>query len=118
MKVNTNSLFCLYNLILSILVVIFSYSDLLSQCTPAIGNNGPLCIGQDLKLSASGVDSSFAGANLILSSTTSDYIEATGFSGILGTHARTVEAWIKTTVANNGIIMSWGTSGSGRSWRM
>ncbi|MDM8567729.1 hypothetical protein QUF74_19045 [Candidatus Halobeggiatoa sp. HSG11] len=44
-----------------------------------------------------------------------DYIEIEGFSGITGTDARTVQAWIKTT-DSNGAIASWGENASGQKW--
>lgn len=40
----------------------------------------------------------------------SNYIEATTYKGVRGDTARSVEAWIKTTVADKEIV-SWGTDG-------
>ena len=44
-----------------------------------------------------------------------NYIEATSFKGIGGAQARTVEAWIKTSVADKEIC-SWGRNASGLKW--
>lgn len=42
-----------------------------------------------------------------------------GFKGIVGTNARTVSAWIKTTETNNSIgIVSWGDLPSGNKWSL
>jgi len=44
-----------------------------------------------------------------------DYVEITGYKGILGPNAVTVTAWIKTTATETGTIINWGTqSGSQR----
>jgi len=44
-----------------------------------------------------------------------DYVEITGYKGILGPNAITVTAWIKTTNTETGTIVNWGTqSGSQR----
>ncbi|MCD6303505.1 MAG: LamG domain-containing protein, partial [Planctomycetes bacterium] len=42
-------------------------------------------------------------------------VTITGYKGILGTTARTVSAWVKTTVDNGGIA-SWGTNASTNKW--
>jgi hypothetical protein len=41
-------------------------------------------------------------------------VEATGYDGVLGTHARTATAWIKTTAL--GEIISWGQNVTGQKW--
>jgi len=44
-----------------------------------------------------------------------DYVEITGYKGILGPNAVTVTAWINTTATETGTIVNWGTqSGSQR----
>ena len=43
----------------------------------------------------------------------SNYIEANTYKGIDSTNTRTIEAWIKTSVAGKEIV-SWGTNSSGR----
>lgn len=44
-----------------------------------------------------------------------EYLQATGYKGILGTNPRTVSAWIKTT-ALNATILSWGVNAKGEKW--
>jgi hypothetical protein len=44
-----------------------------------------------------------------------DYIEVTGYKGIVGGGARTCGAWIKTTVPNKEIL-SWGSTDDGGKW--
>ncbi len=105
-------------LYLVVSTIILSYSNLLGQCTPSADNNGPLCIGQDLKLTTTGLSNNYAGSSLTFDGSSNNYIEASGFSGILGTNARTIEAWVKTTTANNGVIISWGATSSGNGWRI
>lgn len=46
----------------------------------------------------------------------SNYIDATDYKGISGTGERTVEAWIKTSVANKDIV-SWGRNSYGEKFR-
>ena len=45
----------------------------------------------------------------------SNYIEANNYKGIGGSNDRTVEAWIKTTVANKEIV-SWGRDAGSQKW--
>ncbi|WP_417589771.1 LamG-like jellyroll fold domain-containing protein [Owenweeksia hongkongensis] len=45
----------------------------------------------------------------------SNYIEANTYKGILGNANRTVEAWVKTTLAGSAIV-SWGTNATGQKW--
>lgn len=47
-------------------------------------------------------------------SASSEYIQATGYKGILGTNPRSISAWIK--VAGGGAIVSWGTNAGGKKW--
>ena len=44
-----------------------------------------------------------------------DYVEITGYKGILGSNPRTSTAWIKTT--DSGVIMNWGAIGPSVRWR-
>ena len=44
-----------------------------------------------------------------------DYVEITGYKGILGSNPRTCTAWIKTT--DGGVIMNWGAIGVSARWR-
>ena len=37
-----------------------------------------------------------------------DYVEATGYKGVLGSSAITVTAWIKTSATETGTIVAWG----------
>lgn len=39
-----------------------------------------------------------------------------GFNGILGTNARTIAAWVKTTSTNSQAIVGWGTRTAGAKW--
>ena len=48
----------------------------------------------------------------------SDHVEAAGYDGITGTASRTCCAWIRTTMAGNNNIMSWGQNVAGQKWRM
>lgn len=59
------------------------------------------------KLIAPGNAMSFDGAN--------DSVEISGYTGITGTDARTMEAWIKTT-DTDAPILSWGTDADGEKW--
>ncbi len=43
-----------------------------------------------------------------------DFVEITGYKGILGTSAVTVTAWINTTSTVIGTIVGWGANGSGQ----
>lgn len=45
-----------------------------------------------------------------------DYVVATGYKGITGTNPRSMSAWIKTTSAAGGPIVSWGTNVAGQKW--
>jgi len=45
----------------------------------------------------------------------SNYIVATGYKGIAGSQARTIEAWVKTNVVGKDFI-SWGSNNSGKKW--
>lgn len=50
---------------------------------------------------------------------TGDQVTMTGYKGITGTDPRTLAAWIKTektTVNQNGIILSWGQNNAGKKW--
>ena len=46
---------------------------------------------------------------------TADQVAITGYKGIVGTAARTMSAWIKTT-DNDAAILSWGTDAAGLKW--
>ena len=39
-----------------------------------------------------------------------DYVEVTGYQGILDTQSRTCTAWIKTASTQQGYILSWGAA--------
>ena len=43
-----------------------------------------------------------------------DYVEITGYKGILGPNAVTVTAWIKTTATGTGTIVGWGPNVDGQ----
>jgi len=45
----------------------------------------------------------------------SNYIQLNNYKGVLGTSARTVEAWVKTTVPGKEIV-SWGKNAAGQKW--
>ncbi|MEN6308588.1 MAG: S8 family serine peptidase [Anaerohalosphaeraceae bacterium] len=45
-----------------------------------------------------------------------DYIEISGFTGIGGAAPRTCSAWIKTTEANESMILAWGEPIRGQKW--
>jgi parallel beta-helix repeat protein len=45
-----------------------------------------------------------------------DYVEIPGYTGISGGASRTCSAWIKTTAAESGQIVSWGSSADGQKW--
>ena len=45
-----------------------------------------------------------------------DYVEVSGYTGISGGGSRTCSAWIKTTAAEPGLIISWGYSAAGQKW--
>ena len=45
-----------------------------------------------------------------------DYVEVTGYKGIVGTQSRTCCAWIKTTSTQQGNIVSWGAEQNGQRW--
>jgi len=45
-----------------------------------------------------------------------DFLQATGYKGIIGKHPRTFSAWIKTTGKNNESIISWGQNQGGKKW--
>jgi hypothetical protein len=48
-----------------------------------------------------------------------DYVQIIGYKGILGSHARTCTAWIKTPgAATNTVILNWGPSVFGQQWIM
>lgn len=44
-----------------------------------------------------------------------NYIQINNYKGIVGTGARTVEAWVKTTTAGKEIV-SWGQNSAGKKW--
>jgi arylsulfatase A-like enzyme len=46
-----------------------------------------------------------------------EHVVVSGFPGVLGTTARTVAAWIRTT-ATNGAIVGWGTRDIGGKWSL
>ena len=43
-----------------------------------------------------------------------EYVEITGYKGVIGSASRTVAAWIKTSTT--GEIISWGMTGQGEKW--
>ncbi len=44
-----------------------------------------------------------------------DFVAATGYKGLVGTDARTLSAWIKTT-DGDASVMSWGNNSAGQKW--
>ena len=44
-----------------------------------------------------------------------DYVNITGYKGILGNNARSLEAWVKTS-SSTGPIISWGSTATGGKW--
>jgi len=44
-----------------------------------------------------------------------DQVDITGYTGVTGTQARTMAAWIKTT-KGDATILSWGTDATGQKW--
>lgn len=73
-------------------------------------NGDPTWVDSDAPLSkivAPGNAMSFDGVD--------DYVEMSGYTGITGTNARTMEAWIKTTDTEAPIV-SWGTDAVGEKW--
>ena len=46
-----------------------------------------------------------------------DYVQITGYKGVTGLTTRTVSAWIKTSMADDGDIISWGEEATGKRWR-
>ena len=44
-----------------------------------------------------------------------DYVAVSGYQGVVGTHSRTVSAWIRPTAAS-GTILSWGNPADGEAW--
>ncbi|MCA9247432.1 MAG: PEP-CTERM sorting domain-containing protein [Planctomycetales bacterium] len=46
---------------------------------------------------------------------TGDWVQANGYSGITGTNARTVSAWIKTSLVNDAIV-TWGSNAAGQKY--
>lgn len=49
---------------------------------------------------------------------TTDWVELQGFTGVSGSVARTVEAWIKTSAASPGDFISWGANAAGQKWTL
>ncbi|MBN1126310.1 MAG: lamin tail domain-containing protein [Sedimentisphaerales bacterium] len=47
-----------------------------------------------------------------------DHVQISGYKGITGGDARTVVAWIRTSVQDRGDILSWGSNSLGRKWLM
>ncbi len=45
-----------------------------------------------------------------------DEVAIDGFTGVLGTGARTCAAWVKTTATTNGPLVAWGPNTSGAKW--
>jgi hypothetical protein len=45
-----------------------------------------------------------------------DYVQITGYKGVTGLTTRTVSAWIKTGMAHDGDIISWGQETEGNRW--
>ncbi len=41
-----------------------------------------------------------------------DYVNIDGYKGIIGAHARTITAWVKTTSTVTGVIVGWGVNTS------
>lgn len=78
--------------------------------------------------SAHGRDGEFFGTNIASSvvegisskartfNGSDDYIEITGYTGIGGTGARSVEVWIKTTSSTDQAIVSWGEDTTGNKY--
>jgi hypothetical protein len=45
-----------------------------------------------------------------------DYVQITDFKGVTGLTTRTVSAWIKTDVVDDGDVVSWGEAAAGKRW--
>ena len=45
-----------------------------------------------------------------------DYLSINGYSGILGSAARTCAAWVKTTSASQMPVLAWGPNSAGNKW--
>jgi len=45
-----------------------------------------------------------------------DYVHITGYKGVTGLTTRTVSAWIKTDVVDDGDVVSWGQAAAGKRW--
>ncbi len=56
------------------------------------------------------------GSALNFSGTSGEHLNLTGFTGITGTAARTVSAWIKTTGTGQYPIIAWGPNSNGNKW--
>ena len=56
-----------------------------------------------------------SGKSLSLNAATTDFVQITGYKGIMAYGARTLSAWIKGP-ANNATIISWGTNVAGQKW--
>jgi arylsulfatase A-like enzyme len=56
------------------------------------------------------------GSALNFSGSAGEHLNLTGFTGITGTAARTVSAWIKTTGTGQYPIIAWGPNSSGAKW--
>ncbi len=86
-----------------------------SQCPypwpPAFTHKGGhIPVGTNLGIASGGV----LGGSLNMDGS-GDYVEITGYQGIVGTNSRTVTAWINTT--QDGTIISWGsTNPAGGKW--
>jgi len=52
-----------------------------------------------------------------LATSAGNYVVIPGYTGVLGTSARTTTAWIKTTTAD-GVIIGWGLLSAGTKWIM
>ena len=86
--------------------IIVEYSYYNKQASSAISFNGSILSQNRAMITDDDNSFTFDGAN---------YIECDNYKGISGTTERTVEAWIKTTVADKEIV-SWGDNQGGEKW--
>ena len=78
------------------------------------GNHGTLAGGAVI----TSTDAIYALGNGALSlDGVNDYVEISGYKGVMGTAGRTCAAWIKTSGSSaNSVIMDWGTAGAEKKW--
>ena len=86
--------------------IIVEYSYYNTQAATSISFEGSSLSQNMGMLSADDNSFTFNGVN---------YIETDNYKGIAGTTSRTVEAWIKTSIADKEIV-SWGNNQGGKKW--